>query len=107
MQGSRRKNATYRYLPVGHIQMQFITYPSFMIPFAVLLAAHIAWSRQIIQHLLQRHPGLALDSRRLRRQRLLTALRPAPLADWLDQTSATGLCKGFSRPSISVESRDM
>ena len=71
MQRRRCQDATDRDLPVGHIQMQLVSDPCFLVTLAVLLAACVRGSRQIVQHWLQRHPGLALQSRRLRRSFLL------------------------------------
>src|SRR5450755_4271201 len=85
MQGSRCEKATDRDLSVGHIQMQFVAHPGFPIPFAVLLAAHIAFPRQIRQQFLQRHAGLPLQPRRFRGRRRRAVLRPSPLAARLDR----------------------
>src|SRR5713226_8648438 len=46
--------------------MQFVADPGLLVSFAVLLAAHIAFPRQVRQHLLQRHLALPLHTRRFR-----------------------------------------
>src|SRR5450755_2434747 len=102
MQGSRCEKATDRDLSVGHIQMQFVAHPGFPIPLAVLLAAHIAFPRQIRQQFLQRHAGLPLQPRRFRGRRRRAVLRPSPAGgpagQALPQPACAEVFRGFQFP---------
>ena len=63
----RSRDATDRNLPVCRVDIELESYPRFLVSFAVRLGAHIAFARQIVEHLLQRHLSLALQPRRFRR----------------------------------------